>query len=184
MRLCSTPFGITDYIGHHAVPDAGPRDDVLNAFRHHGLYRADRRARHPHGHVLNAFRHHGLYRARAEPRTAAWSSAQRLSASRIISDGGHRMGVAMAGCSTPFGITDYIGLSTAAVARSTVMICAQRLSASRIISDRHPPVEHNGSVMCSTPFGITDYIGGCAWQTPRDRGVLNAFRHHGLYRRQ
>ena len=60
---------------------------VLNAFRHHGVYRllvcsAER----IHLGVLNAFRHHGVYRAapRRSP-AAAHASAQRLSASRSIS---------------------------------------------------------------------------------------------------
>ena len=37
--MCSTPFGITDYIGPHGPcrHRQGPR--VFNAFRHHGLYR-------------------------------------------------------------------------------------------------------------------------------------------------
>ena len=62
---------------------------MLNAFRHHGLYRGD--YGHVHGQfsptVLNAFRHHGLYRE------AAVQGA----------------GLSEETCSTPFGITDYIG---------------------------------------------------------------------------
>ena len=62
--------------------------------------------------MLNAFRHHGLYRRLKEVKTPpkAPKGAQRLSASRIISAG---VQVAHVGdeftCSTPFGITDYIG---------------------------------------------------------------------------
>ena len=60
-------------------------------------------------------------------------------------------------CSTPFGITDYIGLDA------------------RLDLNDH---------VCSTPFGITDYIGsGHRPHTQSSRRpVLNAFRHHGLYR--
>ena len=88
---CSTPFGITDYIGCRQARRHRRGRVVLNAFRHHGLYRraaggAGRRD----GRVLNAFRHHGLYRAL----------------------GGQHVGGAMDRCSTPFGITDYIGRRT------------------------------------------------------------------------
>ena len=62
--------------------------------------------------MLNAFRHHGLYRA-------TWMKA---------------MATACMRCSTPFGITDYIGLRAVSLGRV-------------------------GPVLCSTPFGITDYIG-------------------------
>ena len=168
-------------------------------------------ARGHHGHaagrVLNAFRHHGLYRLRVRPHVPGEDRcstpfgitdyigrsyqeymhiyhmcAQRLSASRIISacelgDLGHpqkrcstpfgitdyigpdldRRRARMGGCSTPFGITDYIGAATVGVA---------------------VPVR-----MCSTPFGITDYIGREQIERlRRHAGVLNAFRHHGLYR--
>ena len=62
--------------------------------------------------VLNAFRHHGLYRERVGRDTADRDTV----------------------CSTPFGITDYIGLLVG--------------GNERLIDD-----------VCSTPFGITDYIG-------------------------
>ena len=112
VRSCSTPFGITDYIGLIELDEAIISASVLNAFRHHGLYRE------PHGpasvpfvpHVLNAFRHHGLYRAAALGRSpAAPRGAQRLSASRIIS-------------------------APVSAASVTASRGAQRLSASRIIS--------------------------------------------------
>ena len=183
--MCSTPFGITDYIGRARRAGPRPPPRVLNAFRHHGLYRprrrrTDRRSRS----VLNAFRHHGLYRALGVPaigpgavlcstpfgitdyigppaphRFRPRSSAQRLSASRIISgvitvDEGYRVGV----CSTPFGITDYIGLTLVFLVHRS-MHGAQRLSASRIIS----VVRDFDAVRLAS-------------------GVLNAFRHHGLYR--
>ena len=90
MGRCSTPFGITDYIGA-AAPTQAPAGDpvVLNAFRHHGLYRRQHLqpiAIDPDA-VLNAFRHHGLYRVQVY---ASWV--------RMVDE-----------CSTPFGITDYIG---------------------------------------------------------------------------
>ena len=85
-------------------------------------------------------------------------------------------------CSTPFGITDYIGIgwntSTPPASR-----CAQRLSASRIISVAAGTTVKHLPAMCSTPFGITDYIGlRCRSALSAGRHVLNAFRHHGLYR--
>ena len=37
---CSTPFGITEYIGRQPrALSPGRRAIVLNAFRHHGVYR-------------------------------------------------------------------------------------------------------------------------------------------------
>ena len=183
--------------------------------------------------MLNAFRHHGLYRSVGlRGRCTRSYCAQRLSASRIISGDGTRFVVAALQrvlnafrhhglyralpaegrpevsmlCSTPFGITDYIGPGARrrSRARGDVLnafrhhglyrsarrpgepadLGAQRLSASRIISvvilcDLHLTTDH----WCSTPFGITDYIGG---RRPGARAagadVLNAFRHHGLYR--
>ena len=136
-RLCSTPFGITDYIGRLAARRLGAGADVLNAFRHHGLYR-----RHP----------------VADRRRQGEMRAQRLSASRIISVPvcGYHGPIVL--CSTPFGITDYIGPITSS-ASAPSLTCAQRLSASRIISDQRPVDRVVASVR-----------------------VLNAFRHHGLYR--
>ena len=110
--MCSTPFGITEYIGH------------AEQARRAGDYQ-----------VLNAFRHHGIYR------------------------------------------------ELPARAKSSMLIGAQRLSASRNISVVTSTQLAALTLMCSTPFGITEYIG----LDPR-RGavhhllVLNAFRHHGIYR--
>ena len=257
---CSTPFGITDYIGRALQAESlralvgaqrlsasriisavdmpqqrrRPSLMVLNAFRHHGLYRmviSDRivagsitagaqrlsasriisAARRPHGRgvvVLNAFRHHGLYRPNQNWSSIDITGAQRLSASRIIS-------AAVAApvlprrlmCSTPFGITDYIGTLHPAVTTENDAMCSTpfgitdyigcRLSASH----HHTPIEvlnafrHHGLYRlailnvsavsfseCSTPFGITDYIGVPDRLCGRLTGVLNAFRHHGLYR--
>ena len=110
---CSTPFGITDYFGAGRRDRSGCSVSVLNAFRHHGLFRTERLEglSGTEYQVLNAFRHHGLFRARAEP-APTWprSCAQRLSASRII--------------------------SAILPSRTVVVRSAQRLSASRIISDR------------------------------------------------
>ena len=181
---CSTPFGITDYIGPWRLCCPWRALRVLNAFRHHGLYRstATRMVRSPN--VLNAFRHHGLYRWEAV--TGRYARLR---------------------CSTPFGITDYIGRRP--TWRRRCCGCrAQRLSASRIISVVLP-LDVCRRQPCSTPFGITDYIGRrwCrsgrgAWSpgaqrlsasriisghqapllSPAGVRVLNAFRHHGLYR--
>ena len=164
LTLCSTPFGITDYIGRRRAGAGGRGDGVLNAFRHHGLYRPPARdeldvadmCSTPFGItdyigdgvsgngdtsiVLNAFRHHGLYRARAPgPRRSR------------------------RGC--------------------IVLNAFRHHGLYRVLFWR---VSNNSAQKCSTPFGITDYIGGGA----RSGGggqradVLNAFRHHGLYRRR
>ena len=94
--------------------------------------------------VLNAFRHHGLYRESVTaqaPFDTRRPCAQRLSASRIISE--ERLSGTSARifreCSTPFGITDYIGTGG-------------------FITDG------DQGAACSTPFGITDYIG--SWTDP------------------
>ena len=87
-QMCSTPFGITEYIGRGGDGHVGVAVVVLNAFRHHGIYRrgARSRGRFP-APVLNAFRHHGIYRLELIP--------QQVSPTEV--------------CSTPFGITEYIG---------------------------------------------------------------------------
>ena len=136
--MCSTPFGITDYIGLHARALVGATAD-------------------PGAQRLSASRIiSGSHRS---PSTISARCAQRLSASRIISGvpelaGSHGLQV----CSTPFGITDYIGVYQSCVIASLV-IGAQRLSASRIISAVVVSSAIVTSCMCSTPFGITDYIG-------------------------
>ena len=161
--MCSTPFGITDYIGsryedrsisiprvlnafrHHGLYRSAPRScsmcilsyRVLNAFRHHGLYRPQLgRARPPLDRVLNAFRHHGLYRSPPK-----------------VTRGSRRVDVLNA--------FRHHGLYR--VPPAVIVVADGR---------------------CSTPFGITDYIGyrGRGGRRGRWRRVLNAFRHHGLYR--
>ena len=86
-------------------------------------------------------------------------------------------------CSTPFGITDYIGISFPCVFSFR---SRNRCSTPFGITDyigwpwRAAPFGH---FRCSTPFGITDYIGsGAGSQALRRWEVFNAFRHHGLYR--
>ncbi len=83
-------------------------------------------------------------------------------------------------CSTPFGITEYIGVSRCE--SGSTGTSAQRLSASGSISVVAAGVLDQVA-KCSTPFGITEYIGqpGDRHQA-RDAEVLNAFRHHGVYR--
>ena len=135
---------------------------MLNAFRHHGLYRGvgELLERTNAELVLNAFRHHGLYRAPA--------------------GGG---GAGPRECSTPFGITDYIGRRRGR--RSTaIATSAQRLSASRIISGQPEGLEGLHHIMVLNAFRHH----GLYRDRPRvveqrlDVEVLNAFRHHGLYR--
>ena len=92
LEACSTPFGITEYIGvDDTPPKQPPPKQVLNAFRHHGVYRYRRRRQGGwHRPVLNAFRHHGVYR----------SAVVRVADSAVVR------------CSTPFGITEYIGAAS------------------------------------------------------------------------
>ena len=86
--MCSTPFGITEYIRWRPACTGRALPPVLNALRHHGIYQ--RRA--------------------ASPISATRCCAQRPSASRNISEDGAvrlpREPVRV--CSTPFGITEYI----------------------------------------------------------------------------
>ena len=157
---------------------------MLNAFRHHGLYRPERQRIRPdrrcaqrlsasrivsaparvagqlHGAgVLNAFRHHGLYRI------------------YLILAHGDRCVL----CSTPFGITDCIGRRRKRnEVRTAPVLNAFRhhgLYRSQYLGGLPLPLG------CSTPFGITDCIGR-ADRRAHQPGVqvLNAFRHHGLYR--
>ena len=132
--VCSTPCGITDHIGRR-----------LRLWLHPRL-------------VLNALRHHGSYRDVPGFHLTIRSSAQRLAASRIISDTLAAIGLdGDSQCSTPCGITDHIGDRRAAgIGRRMVLnalrhhgsyrravrfdttrspCSAQRLAASRIISE-------------------------------------------------
>ena len=112
--------------------------------------------------MLNAFRHHGLYRD-----------------GRLCLTPGRRTG----GCSTPFGITDYIGARTISFGRARCRLCSTPFGITDYIGvlKRHDLLD---VAMCSTPFGITDYIGlrRRSRSIPTEEEVLNAFRHHGLYR--
>ena len=86
--------------------------------------------------------------------------AQRLSASRAISVvSAVLVDLDPEACSTPFGITVYLGCRLGEPLDCTVS-GAQRLSASRSISG---DVGHGWAkypIECSTPFGITVYLGG------------------------
>ena len=136
--MCSTPFGITEYIGRsnrheQRAADAGR---VLNAFRHHGVYRAlpfVRQVLQPQ--VLNAFRHHGVYRP-------ARRGHGPPSARSVLNAFRHH------------GVYRFLKRLT-----RTWLKCAQRLSASRSISGRHGWAQPDHWRTCSTPFGITEYIG-------------------------
>ena len=207
--VCSTPFGITEYIGEPGAHDAGHAQHVLNAFRHHGVYRPQPPSRPSDGPL----------------------SAQRLSASRSISASGHAFTCRYARmCSTPFGITEYIG--RVEERRKESQLCSTPFGITEYIGRlrrcgryvRCPVLNafrHHGVYRwvgfgygsetrsgCSTPFGITEYIGracgrrsasSCAQRLSasrsisdigrrdrrageRRRRVLNAFRHHGVYR--
>ena len=123
LKQCSTPFGITDYIGTHGYQGEPDYVLVLNAFRHHGLYRSHSDdARYlqlfwcstPFG-ITDYIGPTWARKKRSKP-----CGAQRLSASRIISVGW--LGAAVDpnhSCSTPFGITDYIGRLAGRPAAST-----------------------------------------------------------------
>ncbi len=107
----------------------------------------------------------------------------------------------VAGCSTPFGITE-VGTWRRCFIRSVAGVCAQRLSASQRWALKDNKDGLTKRQMCSTPFGITEVgtrrlplpflVDRCAqrlsasqrWApvrgAPHDsrRQVLNAFRHH------
>ena len=185
---CSTPFGITEYIGGQRGQDTAGSARVLNAFRHHGVYRKLSATSPARGLTcaqrLSASRSISVIGAVSG---AGWtsSSAQRLSASRSISAFRLIKYRRHARCSTPFGITEYIGRQVVDTRTGPLNVlnafrhhgvyrresspdnesppkCAQRLSASRSISVQRP-------------LGIRQY--------PLVRqNVLNAFRHHGVYR--
>ena len=130
--------------------------------------------------MLNAFRHHGE------------GDNQRLTTAHN----------AVAGCSTPFGITARgtgqgrvanvlkgvvlnafrhhgEGDPGAAAALEVVRAGAQRLSASRRGGPADGGIPHRVRKKCSTPFGIT--ARGTEEPITLFEGtpVLNAFRHHG-----
>ena len=134
--VCSTPFGITEYIGPHNPVISRTLRIVLNAFRHHGIY-------------------------------------------RFFGLPGQ---VAAEMCSTPFGITEYIGRRPGAVrcGRCGVLNAFRHHGIYRM---PRRAATSSLAVECSTPFGITEYIGLHAHQRALPEiPVLNAFRHHGIYR--
>ena len=232
--LCSTPFGITEYIGHFLPGNSQPRREVLNAFRHHGVYRTARRTflcarrnsaqrlsasrsisadKAPYAdrrllRVLNAFRHHGVYRGSCSWRWATrCASAQRLSASRSISVAPCAAPcAARRACSTPFGITEYIGTIACDLAMRYIKVLnafrhhgvyrarvpptwshlpkgAQRLSASRSISARRSPALGPSKCSAQRLSASRSISGRRAIMAGMERlRVLNAFRHHGVYR--
>ena len=206
--MCSTP------LGHHGVYRCGAPDssatgstsaqrlsasrsisatlefgrfdgplDVLNASRHHGVYRRGGACRgEARLYVLNASRHHGVYRSGFDFRLRRRNL-----------------------CSTPLGITEYIGrpvrrsrkpwplgaqrlsasrsISATTAQQIVNLLGAQRLSASRSISDPADGKLRGEKFRCSTPLGITEYIGRwCRSRTAAAHRVLNASRHHGVYR--
>ena len=140
--------------------------------------------------MFNAFRHHGLYRScinvRASARVFLCSTPFGITDYIGVIPRPASMLSRRQMCSTPFGITDYIGsMRTRGAHRGGRTSSAQRLSASRIISvSGGQPCRGRAPIQeCSTPFGITDYIGRGDLDHDRLREpVLNAFRHHGLYR--
>ena len=92
------------------------------------------------------------------------------------------MAIRMNGCSTPFGIN---GLYRASGRGGrSVSYCAQRLSASRIISGRASSAAISAVSSGAQRLSASRIISG---RSPHQQGdsrleVLNAFRHHGLYR--
>ena len=113
--------------------------------------------------MLNAFRHHGSYRVRSappptSPARGCWG-AQRLSASRIISAWAILTAAPTGNlCSTPFGITDHIGMHHT----------DHHVAAGWVLN----AFRHHGSYRTGAACRPT---GSCP-------DVLNAFRHHGSYR--
>ena len=132
--------------------------------------------------MLNAFRHHGLYRALAAMLSMARAtSAQRLSASRIISVHRDPDG-AQSECAQRLSASRIISVG----GRDGPLRASEVLNAFRHHGLYRPTADVAQEVLrvsCSTPFGITDYIGRSE-RAGRTGGrlVLNAFRHHGLYR--
>ena len=161
-------------------------DKVLNAFRHHGLFRtpdANRIALS----ILSSAQRLSASRiiSAASCCTVLMSApgAQRLSASRIISDKVQRQGGDhLLLCSTPFGITDYFGGRGNWCARSAPR-CAQRLSASRIISASiaASTIANAYSAQRLSASRIISVV-AAVYPDPLPLQVLNAFRHHGLFR--
>ena len=141
--LCSTPFGITDYIGGPPGQRCRWRARVLNAFRHHGLYRTPCLR----GGAAEAAGAQRLSASRiisvgfvpdARPPSAT-SCAQRLSASRIISARPpYPPGAPVSLCAQRLSASRIISAPARGRAASSTHSCAQRLSASRIISAPPP----------------------------------------------
>ena len=138
---CSTPFGITKG-GHSGRCDRSPHSGsppVLNAFRHHRGGHAERIPRSQAGiRVLNAFRHHRGGHLPLGLNSKGHGKV--LNAFRHHRGGhwhGRRMDRDSTVCSTPFGITEGVHVSTHGPS-PTATAGAQRLSASQRGAFRSP----------------------------------------------
>ena len=132
---CSTPFGITEYIGRGQAAVRQTEMSVLNAFRHHGVYRAETAAVLDRAPVLCSTPF-GITEYIGLPPDSNLLPAECSTPFGITEYIGAQVALDLArdlGCSTPFGITEYIG-------------GAQKW-------------DQEVAGLCSTPFGITEYIG-------------------------
>ena len=135
---------------------------VLYAFRYHGVYRWYREARRSSSVrcVLNAFRHHGVYRSSA---AIGSKRTQRCSTPLGITEYiglflNPVLNLSLVLCSTPLGITEYIGFADP-VEAPHVRVCSTPLGITEYIGGRQPAWSNGHFLMCSTPLGITEYIG-------------------------
>ena len=181
-KLCSTPFGITEFRGPYLFGFRQHRLDCAQRLSASRSFAECRVIDDPANEVvLNAFRHHGVSRVTISNLTAG--------------------GVA---CSTPFGITEFRGLTCLEMtARLASCSTPFGITEFRGCHDLQEPPHRR---RCSTPFGITEFRGPelpeapppmpCAQRLSASRSfaedqpqhqrrmcrVLNAFRHHGVSR--
>ena len=170
----------SEMVSPHCLFDVAKAKSVLNAFRHRRWFRRLIFSDHFGGTVvLNAFRHRRWFRWEKTGKTCQLKlSAQRLSASEMVSLGMVAAEALHGQCSTPFGIGDGFArrsksrpvassgaqrLSASEMvspawsrARSTMKSGAQRLSASEMVSQNELSDYPSDAQLCSTPFGIGD----------------------------
>ena len=184
--MCSTPFGIKDCCTSPLRVIHGPRDLVLNAFRHQRLlhtaqavqkgwrrrvlnafrhqrllHRRLRVSAHGGQQVLNAFRHQRLLHVQIQPQEDIHHVVLNAFRHQRLLHSTTRSTVhGNSRCSTPFGIKD----------------CCTHVSFDKSLVQSK----------CSTPFGIKDCCTNSQMDGahhPAAKQVLNAFRHQRLLHR-
>ena len=158
LRVCSTPFGITDFCTRSPTRDprssCGAQRLSASQISAPSLSRESRGA----ARVLNAFRHHRFLHFLTTRRSSIWLCAQRLSASQISAQSSPPPGCFRGPCAQRLSASQISALS---------VILEMRLLHLVLNAFRHHRFLHRKRIIGSRLTA----------------GVLNAFRHHRFLHR-